>query len=183
MLESLRTALLRRSLRHILAAQKRRRHTHTLQTARSIGILFDGTEEKDRREILDFAHSLESPTKKIRLLGFVDVSHPLGQTLFAQFTQKDLGWMGKPRTEAIDTFVHEPLDVLICLNPRQVELVEWVAAASQAAMKIGTYTDLPNDFDLMLETPAEKGPQYFVSQLEIYLKKIVPTNYASAGAI
>jgi len=184
MLENIRGALLRRYMRQLLKTQNRRRKTHTLQSARSIGILFDGTEEKDRLEVLDFAHSLEKPTKKVRLLGFVDIKKvALGQTQFPQFTQKERGWNGVPNSEAVKTFIAEHFDLLLCLNGKQTLLLEWVAAASQAAMKIGTYTEHPNDFDLMLETPAQKGVRFFVDQLDLYLEKIVPSKYESASAL
>lgn len=184
MIENIRAALLRRSLRHLLATQKRRRKTHTLDSAHTIGILFDATEEKDRQEVLHFAHALESPVKKVRLLGFIDIKKvALGQTQFPQFTQKERKWNGLPGSEAVHTFINEHFDLLLCLNGKQVMLMEWIAAASQAAMKIGTYTAHPNDFDLMLETPAQKGVRFFMDQLDLYLDKIIPTKYESASAL
>lgn len=184
MFENIRAALLKRAVRQLLAAQKRRRKTHTLDSARSIGILFDATEEKERQQVFDFAQSLKNPTKKVRLLGFIDLKKgALGQTQFPQFTQKDQRWNGIPHSEAVDGFVAESFDVLLCLNSRQLPLLEWVAAASKAAMKIGTYTEHPNDFDLMLETPAEKGVRFFMDQLDLYLDKIVPSKHEPATAL
>lgn len=183
MLKTLRAFFLRRSLRKMLASQKRRRKTHTLESARTVGILFDATEEKDRKEVLHFAQTLEKQRKKVKLLGFIDQQKPLGQTQFPQFTQKEIRWNGSLHSEAVDAFVAEPFDVMLCLNARQVLPVEWVAAAAQAAMKIGTLTETPNDFDMVLETPAQKGVQYFVDQLELYLHKIVPSKYESAATL
>lgn len=184
MLEAIRAALLRRSLRQLLATQKRRRKTHTLESARSIGILFDATVEKDRLEVLEFAHSLENPLKKVRLLGFVDIKKiALGQTQFPQFTQKETGWNGIPKSPEVTAFIGEKFDLLLCLNSAQWPLLDWVAASSPAAMKIGTYTEHLNDFDMLLETPAEKGVRFFVDQLDLYLHKIVPSRYESAAAL
>lgn len=184
MFENIRSALLKRSVHHHLKTQKRRRKTHTLESARSIGILFDATEEKDRLEVLEFAHSLESPTKKIRLLGFVDIKKiALGQTQFPQFTQKERGWDGIPKSTAVNEFISEKFDLLLCLNSHEIPLLEWVAATSPASMKIGAYTEHPNDFDLMLETPAAKGVRFFIDQLDLYLGKIVPSKYEPAAAL
>ena len=183
MLETLRAALLRRSLRKALAAQKRRRKANTLTNAQSIGLLFDATAEKDRKDVLQFARTLEEQGKKVRLLGFIDTRTPLGQTLFPQFTQNDFRWTGQPRGEAISAFISERFDVMLCLNTRQTLHLEWVAAAAQAGMKIGTSTDKQNDFDMVLETPAEKGVQFFVDQLDFYLDKIVPSKNEHAAAL
>lgn len=183
MLASFRAAMLRRSLRKLLASQQRRRKIHTLKSARSIGILFDATSETNRKELLQFAAALEKSGKKIRLLGFINGQNPPEQSLFPQFTQKDRRWTGIPNSEALSAFVADSFDVLLCLNPEQVLLLDWAAAAAQAAMKIGTFTEHPNDFDMLLETPAEKGIRFFIDQLDLYLNKIVPSNYESAAAL
>lgn len=177
MLTKLRTLFFPRLLRNTLAAQRRRRKAHTIDSAQTIGVLFDASVEPDRIDVLHFEQTLKAmlPRKKVRLLGFVDSDHLLGQTLFPQFTQKDLRWNGKPAGAAIDTFISEPFDLLVCLNNRDIPGLAWAAAAAEASMKIGTPTKLPHDYDMILETPADKGIQFFVDQLELYLNKIIPT--------
>ena len=181
MLDKLRSAFFRRLLRQTLAAQNRQRKTHTLQSAQSVGVLFDATEEKDRTDVLQFAKRLkEEQKKKVRLLGFVDVKQPLGQTLFPQITQKELRWNGKPFGAATETFLSEKYDLLLCLNPTQAPVLQWIAAAAMAATKIGTaVADTLHDFDIVLETPVEKGVPFFMDQLDHYLDKIVPTKHES----
>ena len=184
MLEKLRTFFLSRQLRLTLAEQNRQRKVHTLQSAHTIGILFDATEEKDRKDVLALAEMMqEGQRKKVRLLGFVDDKQPLGQTQFPQFTPKDLKWNGKFVSVAVDTFLADQPDLLLCLNKRRILPLAWVAAASRAAMKIGTATPPPHDFDMVLETPADKGIRFFVDQLELYLNKIVPSKHEPASAL
>lgn len=183
MFKTLRLYFFRRALRQTLAAQKRQRKTHTIASAQSVGILFDATDEKNRREVLAFAEQLEKQRKKVRLLGFVDVKKPLGQTRFPQFTQKELRWNGVPHGEAVQAFTSERFDLLLGLNAGQTPALEWIAVAAQAAMKIGTPTFYPNDFDIVLETPAEKGVPYFVNQLDLYLDKIVLSKNEPARAL
>lgn len=176
MLDKLRSALFRRLLRQTLAAQNRQRKIYTLQSAHTIGILFDGTEETDRKDVLKFANRLkEKERKQVRLLGFVDSKQPLGQTLFPQITQKELRWNGKPAGEATDTFLNEKYDLLLCLNQQKSSVLDWLAIATQASTKIGTATDTLHDFDIMLETPSGKGVPFFIEQLDHYLDKIIPT--------
>jgi hypothetical protein len=184
MLENLRTFFLKRLLRRTLAGQNRQRKVYTIQSARTIAILFDATEEKDRKDVLALVELWqEEHRKKVRLLGFVDNKQPLGQTQFPQFTPKDLKWNGTLVSEAAKTFLEDKPDLLLCLNKNQVLPLAWVAAASKAAMKIGSATPPPHDFDMVLETPAEKGVRFFVDQLELYLNKIVPSKHESASAL
>lgn len=173
MFEKLRNALFKKSLRRAMAAHKRQRKSHTLESARTIGILFDATQEKHKAETLDFARSLEKKGKKVQLLGYVKVKQPPTGLDFDLFIQKELNWIGLPKSEKALTFIKEKPDLLLCFNPADEAPMAWLAAQSQASMKIGFVTDYPNDFDMILEIPAEKGIRYFTEQLHQYLDKIV----------
>lgn len=180
MLEYIRTALFRRSLRHLLASQKRTRKTHNLNSAHSIGLLFDATVEKNRLEVEELARSLEKPNKKIRLLGFFNTKQLPPAHHFDGFTLKQTTWIRKPKDEKALAFANESFDLLLCLNPEELPALEWIAAHSPAAMKIGHPTAHANDFDLQLEIPAGKGPRYFMEQLSLYLDKIVLSKHEPA---
>lgn len=185
MLEKIQDIFFPRLLKSTLENQTRQRKAHTIESAHSIGILFDASEEPTRRDVVEFEQMLKEllPRKTVRILGFVDSKHPLGQTLFPQFTQKELQWNGKPKGEAVANFLAENFDLLLCLNPGEIPALAWIAAASGSSMKIGTPTALPHDFDMVLETPADKGVQFFVDQLDLYLNKIIPTeHYATTSA-
>ncbi len=176
MFEKIRIAIARKNLRHILAHQSRRRRTHTLESARSIGILFDATPDRDRCEVLEFAKSLEKKGKKITLLGFIaDAKNP-GEHPFDFFTPKQLRWNGTPNSEKAGTFSNQKFDLLLSFNPAGRLPLDWLAVRSPASMKIGFVTTMPNDFDMLLEIPADKGLRFFVEQLELYLDKIVLTS-------
>lgn len=183
MLESVRIAFYKKSLRKVLVAQKRRRRSHNLESARTIGILFDATTEKIRREIMDYAQDLEEKGKKVRLFGYFAVKQPPVGHSFGFFHKKEVNWYGVPTSEKARAFTEEKPDVMIYLNQEACRPLEWLAAASQASMKIGFATDQPNDFDLLLETPGDKGIAYFIEQLHHYLGKIVLTKNESARAI
>lgn len=181
MLESIRIALFRRALRNLLATHSRQRNTHTLASARSIGLLFDAGSDQFRKESLEYAKNLEKNGKKVRLLGFYNQKQPPAESEFDFFFLKELNWSQQPaKSEKANAFVKEKFDLLICLNPQNLPALEWVAAASVAAMKIGPASEHPNDFDLQLDIPQGKGPRYFTEQMQQYLDKIVLTKHESA---
>ncbi|MEQ1747210.1 MAG: hypothetical protein ABMA02_17400 [Saprospiraceae bacterium] len=184
MLEKLRSFLLQRLIRRALAALNRQRKVHTLDSARTIGLLFDASDEKDRKDVLALAKSLkEGRRKSVHLLGFIDDKQPLVQTEFPQFSQKELRWNGQIVSESVDKFLAEKPDLLLCLNRRQTLPLAWVAVESKATMKIGTAATAPHDFDMVLETPEDKGIRFFMDQLELYLTKIIPSKHESASAL
>lgn len=173
MLEKIRSALFKKNLRRALAAQQRARKSNTLESARTVGVLFDASLEKYKAETLEFARALEKKGKKVQLLGYVKTKQAPVDLSFDFFFQKELDWIGTPKSEKALAFAKEKFDLLICLNPADEAPLAWLAIQSQASMKTGFITAYPNDFDMILEIPAEKGIRYFTEQLHLYLDKIV----------
>lgn len=173
MLTNIRQYFFLRNLRYLLAAPRRVRRTHTLETARTVGLLFDATAEKMRKEVLEYARILEKKGKKVHLLGyFATKQPPMPAPDFAFFFKKEIAWTGQPKSEKAAQFAQEKFDLLLSLNPDDLPPLSWLAAQSAAAMKIGFATQSPHDLDVQLETPPEKGIRYFAEQLELYLGKI-----------
>ncbi|MFN0037014.1 MAG: DUF6913 domain-containing protein [Saprospiraceae bacterium] len=175
MLAPLRALLFKKALRNLLASQKRTRQVHTLDSAGRVGLLFDATSEKARRESLEFAQLLEKQGKKVSALGFFNEKKATENQPFDSFFLKETSWLGQPKSEKASAFAKEKFDLLLTLNPDDLPPLEWLAAQSQAAFKIGFATSRPNDFDIQLETPEGKGIRYFTEQLALYLGKIVLT--------
>ncbi len=173
MLTNIRQYIFLRNLRYLLAARQRTRRVHTLETARTVGLLFDATADKTRKEVLDYARVLEKKGKKVQMLGYFDTKQPPVPTPdFAFFFKKETTWTGQPKSEKATQFAKEKFDLLLALNPDDQPALTWLAAQSLAAMKIGFASEQPHDLDVQLETPPEKGIRYFAEQLELYLGKI-----------
>lgn len=171
---TIRLRFFRKKLLQALADQRRSRQIHTIWSARSVSILFDATPDADRREVLDFARALEKDGRKVRLLAYWhDKKSPLETVPFDAFNRKNTTWLGLPKTEKAETFAREKTDLLLLFDCAGRLPLEWVAARSQASMKIGPLTENPNDFDIMLETPIGSDVRFFLQQLDIYLDKIM----------
>lgn len=166
-----------------MAERKRQQKTHTLQSARTIGLLFDATLEKQGREVVEFARKLEKAGKQVRILGYFKTKQSPGQQPFDFFYQNETTWTGQPKSDKANSFLREKFDLLLCLNPLDDRSVEWISTLSPAAMKVGLATQRPHEFDLQLEIPAPKGFGYFAEQLHLYLDKIVLTTNEPARAI
>ncbi len=175
MFEKIRVFFFKNALGKLLAEQKRHRKTNTLDSARTLGILFDASTANARQEVAEFVKKLEKEGKKIHTLGFFNTKQLPESHQFDSFTLKESTWQGKPKSEKAAVFATEKFDLLLSFNPDDLPQLQWLAVASQAAMKIGLATDHRNDFDIQLETPEGKGVRFFTEQLAIYLDKIVLT--------
>jgi hypothetical protein len=173
MFESLRKRSAITALKKVVADQKRMRKILTLDKAASCAIVFDATGEKTRREVLDWAKELEKKGKKVTLLGFYDEKKPPSPAPeFEFFFAKETAWNHEQKSEKAAAFLKKDTDVLLCINPNNCLPVTWVAAQHKAAMKIGMATELPNDLDLQIETPADKGIPFFAQELKHYSDRI-----------
>ena len=88
MLESIRSALYKKSLHRVLATQKRSRQAHNFSSAKKIGILFVATAEKTRHEVMDYAKKLVEKGKSVRLFGYFKTKQPPEGHAFNFFFQK-----------------------------------------------------------------------------------------------
>lgn len=172
MLENLRILFFRQALKQMMSALKRRRQTHTLQSARTIGILFDAGNPAYRQEVLSIAESLRKQGKNLDMLGFFNLKQLPENLAFEAFSLKECAWNKAPKTPLAQTFATQAFDLLLYLNPDNQLPLQWIAIQSSAAMKIGTPAPEPNDLDMQLEIPADKGPVYFLEQLNHYLEKL-----------
>lgn len=173
MIGLIRKFLFRKGVREQLAHQKRTRQVHTFESARTVGLLFDATSEKARKESLEFAQALEKQGKKVHKLGFFNSRQLPENPGFEAFSLKETAFDGQPKSDKASQFAKEKFDLLLTLNPEILPALTWVAIQSQASFKIGFATSEPNDYDVQLETPEGKGVKYFTEQLAMYLGKIV----------
>lgn len=173
MLAALRALFFKKALRTLLTSQKRKRQVHNFDSARTIGVLFDASSDTLQRESLEFIRTLEKQGKKVSMLGFFNSRQAPEKPGFDSFFLKETSWIGQPKSEKAATFAKEKFDLLLTLNPDELPALEWIAAQSQAALKIGFASSRPNDYDIQLETPEGKGIRYFTEQLAIYLGRIV----------
>jgi hypothetical protein len=180
MFNKIRAALFDRALRSQLAEPHRKRIAHSFDSAQSIGLLFDATEESKRHEAVECAKNLEKSGKRVRLLGFFNHKQPASTTQFDAFTLKETSWIGTPTSDKALMFAQQAFDLLLCYNPSECTPMEWIAAHSKASMKVGAATERPHDFDLQLEIPATRGLSYFIEQFQVYSKKIVPSKHESS---
>lgn len=143
------------------------------QDAKSIGIIFNAGNEKEREIVLNYKKRLQRDyRKKVRLLAFKDVKELSQEEAFPCFCNKDIGWHQAPKREDILDFIEEPFDLLLALHMDDCPPLEFIAATSAAKFRIGHYREEKADYyDLLLYGKA-KSLRAFIDQTESYLEKI-----------
>ena len=142
-----------------------------LDTAATVGIVFDATELKERDTVLQFAERLKKQSKNVRLLGYFDNKGDGENFAFPFYNQKNLDWTNCPAGDAVKDFLDRKFDLLFVLKPKAAVHMEYIAALSYAHLKVGPCTEKTYCFDLMIDAAPGQPLSHFISQIEQLLKK------------
>jgi len=171
-LQNIRLGFRRRALLRILGdvagISKKRLN---LDTASTVGLLFDGTNPEVQQAVLDYNDTLRIQyKKKVQMLGFVDIDREDTSLPFPSFSRKQMDWALRPTGKAVEQFLQPSYDLLIVLSPLPHPVLEFVAAQVKAHLKVGPFSDDAPVFDVMIDHPNASIPQ-FIREIETLLKK------------
>lgn len=161
-------------LKQELTKFKRKHHSVSLKEAQNIGILVPIKNEKELAEAEQFAKTLQTDNKRVKLLGFI-----FDKELKNKFKGKlelisvdDINWNYIPDKEKIKSFVNNEFDILINLCTDLCFPLVYVAALSKSVFKVAAYDPQQAPFfDLMIETEQESITG-FSKEIRYYLDKI-----------
>lgn len=150
----------------------------TFANSRSIGILYDSTNEKHFELVKRYVKEIrEVHQKEVLSLGYYD-DKELPPMRFSKlgmdfFTRKDLNWHFKPIAQVVRNFVHREFDILIDLHLANSLPFRYVVATSRAKFKIGRYDRAAVRFyDFMLSVDEQITFPRFIEQVNFYLKSL-----------
>ena len=149
-----------------------------LESARSIGILFNAKDERTFKQIREFADQLRGGgLREVKALGFVpkqEVASFLQSSQdFDFFSREDFNWYYKPQGRKVVGFMIEPFDILIDLRLSKFTSLLFIVALSRAQFKVGRYrADFKDFYDLMIDVEESSDLPYFMSQIQHYLSML-----------
>lgn len=140
----------------------------------SIGILFDGTSEADRKSVHKLKKRLNpSGAKQIKSLAFIQNKLPLDNVDYNAYNQKDLKWYGVPFGEKVEEFLQSNFDILIVLCEKMRPHFEFIIAQSKANFIIGPHIDRSEQyFTFIVDNSDSVGIQTLIDKIIISIDKI-----------
>lgn len=149
---------------------KRNRQSHSLETAKTVLVLYDASEEYQNKIVESFLEQLKNKDLKVKSLGFIKYNI-IPHYCIPQFTKqflckKDLNLLGIPKTTFLDDFLHEEFDLLISLDLEQSKVLQYIACLSKAKFKVG-WNDEENlpYYDFLIKS--------IPGDLEDYIRQII----------
>ncbi len=153
----------------------------SLDSAKTIGILYDATNDQDYEIIKNYVRQLMLQSKDVVALGFYDKKE-LPNTRFMKlgldfFTQKSLNWKMKPYNSIVHSFIERKVDILIYFNLTRSIPLSYVAHQVHARFRIGKY-DVANAslFDFMIKVD-DTSLKHMIDQVNHYLNLIRNEKY------
>ncbi len=152
-------------------ARPKGREKINLQSANTIGILFDASQTDARETVQRYAEQLRKRGKRLTLLGYFDDVVEAENFPFKSFNYKQMDWALRPKTGEVQAFIRQEFDLLLNIDPVSKIHSEYIAALSKAKLRVGPSTEHTYCYDLMIEQPAKAGLSKFIEQMESLLGK------------
>ncbi|HMT29536.1 MAG TPA: hypothetical protein PKD91_09685 [Bacteroidia bacterium] len=172
-------------LRKEIRKGNRKTEVIPFESAKSIGILYDATEDKDYELIKNYVRDMRALSKDVIALGYYNRKE-LPNTRFMKlgldfFTQKSLNWKSKPIHPIVTNFMNREFDILISLNLDNGIPLQYVSSMTQAKFKIGRF-DRNNYsiFDFMIKVEANTTLKQMIGQVDHYLNLIKNEKFQEA---
>ncbi len=163
----------RRSLKQQLYGRKepKGKSETNLNNAKTVGILFDATELLRRDIVLEYAEKLRKQNKRIKLLGFFDDATDSENYPFDFYNRKQVDWAFRPKGEQVQSFIKQDFDLLMNIDSQSLIHTEYIAALSNAKLRVGPCTEHTYCYDLMIDLSPRAGLKQFIEQAETLLGK------------
>ena len=178
MKQQLRQKIARFKFRREFSRQEPMRRSIPFDRAKTIGILYDSTDEKNFDIVKKYVKEMrENYQKDVLALGYYD-NIELPPMRFSKlgldfFTRKDLNYFFKPVTSIVRNFIEREFDILIDLHTANSIPFRYVTALSRAKFKIGKYEKSAIRFyDMMISTTDNIQLPQFIQQVDTYLHQL-----------
>ncbi len=148
----------------------------TLKNSKSTGILWNPADEGSVETYELLRKLLQSKGIKPQGLAFISSNRELetlGTITHSGFLQnRNVGWLGRPKTSPGVEFVQEPFDILIDLSISKIIALQYILVHSQAVFKVGWQGVEPNYYDLNIDVSEKPQCRYLMEQIIYYLENI-----------
>ncbi len=153
-------------------SRKINRSLVSLQNAKSIGVVYDGSKHENTLAVGKFVAELQAKNITVETLAFLP--NEKSETPKAgTFSQKQIALNHLPKCETAEKFCTENFDILLALFMHETLPLEYVATTSKAKCRVGLYhPEKTNCFELMIQPSQGNNMSEWLHQAETLLNQI-----------
>lgn len=164
-LDGLRYYFYRRSIGKNSIQEVDRESIH-FSDVKTIGIIFNGTEIDAYEPVRDFKRQMESKSKRVKVLGYIDANNANRMMQYDMFSRQDLSWNLRPKSAFAQNFVESKFDLLINAYVEVLPPLEYISMYSEARFRVGLYfPDNTGLSDMMLSINGTPNMHNFFAEV------------------
>lgn len=153
---------------------RRNRSIQNLKDAKTIGIIYDASDEKTHNIICDFVKYFQENMKVVKAIGYVNYPrlphYCFPKLSFDYFTKKDLNWFYRPTPQRVHDFINQEYDIVIDLCMKDCFPLHYIAGLSKGKFKVGRYGyKFSGIYDFMLNVEENITHEKFIKECVHYL--------------
>lgn len=156
--------------------QKRVANITTLEEAKSVGIIWNPSDEESIETYEILRKTLNE--RRIKSFGIAYISSKREKETLSTVSNSwlinrgDVSLFGKPKRGDGMNFLHQEFDILIDLSIKKSIVLQNILIHTQAKFKIGWQADDPNIYDLEIDVTTNPHCRYLMDQIIHYLEKL-----------
>jgi len=142
--------------------------------AKTIGIVFDATDNEDFDLVKKYVAYLKEMKKKVKAIGFfnqkITPAMAYSKLEYDFFSLKELSWNNIPNSVYVRNFIEDEYDILLDLNLNDLFPLRYIASLSKARFKVGMKSERNNSiFDMMIELEKGKNLKFYLKNIDTYV--------------
>ncbi len=174
-----------------LGSVQRSRKLVNINTAGSVGILFELTDESTYFAVQKYLQKLQERKVRVKALGFASNKQSTNKFLpvltFDFFKESQVNWMGFPKAKCVADFIENEFDICINIASEKIFPLHYIAGMSRARLKVGPFSqdvnglgesDLTGIYDILLRTEVGHDQVGFLDIIHDYLTILNPKENA-----
>lgn len=128
-----------------------------LNPQQHVAILFDGTNEEDRKTVHAFKKIIKAAgSPRVKSLAFINNKLPLDNVDYSAYNLKNIYWYGQPTGQNVEMFIRGHWDMVIFLGQEMTPHFEYILKMVNASFIVGISEKEPVPlFDLTVEIKKE----------------------------
>jgi hypothetical protein len=148
----------------------------SLEKAQTIAILCQITDEDSYKEIFALFSKLQSQTRSVWLMGYIDEKNVpyfcLQQLSADYFSRKNLNWYGKPDFIQLPDFLNKDFDMLLDFSRNDLHPLRYILASSKAKLLMGANVHTQDLYDIYINDETEMDHLKLLKTFHNYLLKL-----------
>lgn len=160
----------------VYQARHRNKRIKTLNNSKSVGILWNPTDEGSVETYELLRKTLQIKGIKSTGIAYIDSNREMETlttiTHSGFLHRRNVCWFGRPQTSDGKQFVQEHFDILIDLSIIKTIALQYILVYSQATFKVGWQGAEQNYYDLNIDISEKPQCRYLMEQVVFYLESI-----------